>query len=229
MSHGPEEKRRHEACQRSCYQRHRQQKRQIAQYHGVAQRNDRRRHLAYVVGRRAADGHAVDAETAAALQADHHQRGSQPTQQGEQQCRRVAGKQTAQTAPGQQDHPRRSRTQLIQGEPRHDVGKAQLHARQRHHQRYGKQAFQGAQPQRQRRQHGAQGEIFRRPFHRRHPTITSGASAEAAPSRWTTTCAGRQTMDCPARVMVPVCTQSWVGQSLSATRTPLPSAVMRSV
>ena len=36
-------------------------------------------------------------------------------------------------------------------------------------------------------------------------------------------------MDCPTRVMVPVCTQSWVGQSLSATRTPLPSAVMRSV
>ena len=32
-------------------------------------------------------------------------------------------------------------------------------------------------------------------------------------------------MLCPARVMVPVWTQSWPGQSLSATRTPVLSRV----
>ena len=178
------------------------------------------------MGRRAADGHAVDAETAAMLQADHHQHGGETAQQGEQQSRHISGKEAAQTAPGQQDHQRRGRPQLIQGEHRDDIGKAQLHARQRHHQRHGKQILQRAEAQGQRRQHGAQGDMLR---HGRHPTITSGPSAEAAPSRWITTWAGRQTMDCPARRMWPVWTQSWVGQSLSDTHTPSPSADTTSV
>ena len=56
-----------------------------------------------------------------------------------------------------------------------------------------------------------------------------GASGTDAPSRWTTTWAGRHTMDCPAREIAPVWTQSWVGQSLSVTETAPPSAAMCSV
>ena len=63
MADGPQQQGRHEARQGPGEQGHRQQKRQVSQHGGVAQGNQGRRHLADVVARRAADGHAVYRQT----------------------------------------------------------------------------------------------------------------------------------------------------------------------
>ena len=109
---------------------------------------------------RAADGHAVDAELRQTPQEYHHQHGGQSAQHGEQHGRQVSGKQSAQQTAGQQNGQRRAGTQLIQGEHSDDVGKAQLHAGKGHQQGDGEQPLQGTEPQRQRCQHGAEGDVF---------------------------------------------------------------------
>ena len=113
---------------------------------------------AEVVGGRAADGHAVDGQSLAVFEGDHHQHGGEAPQQTEQQRRQIAGKYAAQQTAGRQDGQRGDGTQLIEGEHGDDVGKTQLYAGQRHDKCHGKQVFQCAQTQRQCRQHGAQGD-----------------------------------------------------------------------
>ena len=181
--------------------------------------------VAGLLGGRAAEGNAVHAEAGQPLEQDHHQHGGDAAQHGEQHGGQVSGEQPAQQAARHKDRQCCPCAQTVQGKDGDDVGKPQLHAGERDQQRHGEQPLQRAQAQCQCRQHGAQGDIFRCPTHSRHPTITSGASGVAAPTSEMTTCAGRQTMDCPARVITPVWTQSWVGQSLSVTATP-PSLVL---
>ena len=50
--------------------------------------------------------------------------------------------------------------------------------------------------------------------------MTASAPEEASPT-WMLIRAGRHTMLWPLRVMVPVWTQSWLGQSEERTRTPV--------
>ena len=106
----------------------------------------------------AADGHAVDGQSLAVLEGDHHQHGGEAAQQTEQQRRQIAGKYAAQQTAGCQDGQRGDGAQLIESEHGDDVGKTQLYAGQRHDKRHGKQIFQCAQTQCQCRQHGAQGD-----------------------------------------------------------------------
>ena len=169
MAHGPQQQGRHEARQGSGKQGHRQKKRQVAQDGGVPQGDQGRGHLADVVGRRAADGHAVYRQAPQPGQGHHYQHSQHAAQQGKQQGRGVAGKETAQQAPGHQNAQGRSGPQLIQGKHRDDIGKAQLHPRQGNEQRHGKQVFQGAQAQSQGRQHRAHGHLAGRYLHAAPP------------------------------------------------------------
>ena len=178
MPRGTQQKRSDEAGQRTGEKGHGQQEGQIAQDHGAAKGDDRRGHLADVVRCRAADGHAVDAELRQTPQEYHHQHGGQSAQHGEQHGRQVSGKQSAQQTAGQQNGQRRAGTQLIQGEHRDDVGKAQLHAGQGHQQGDGEQPLQGTEPQRQRCQHGAEGDVFCCPLH-----VLTPRSRQARPAR----------------------------------------------
>ena len=80
------------------------------------------------MGRRAADGHAVDRQMPGSGQQDHHQHGGKAPQQGEDQGVHVPGEHRPQQAPACQNQQRLSGTEGVQGEYRHNISKAQFDA-----------------------------------------------------------------------------------------------------
>ena len=113
MAQGPEQARRRHPRHRAGEQGRAQQNGQIIQRCAGAEGQARCRHLTAVVGRRAADGNAVDGKTPEAGQADHHQHGGKATQQGEDQRIHISGEYRSQQAPACQDQQCLSRQQRI--------------------------------------------------------------------------------------------------------------------
>ena len=154
-----------QAAERAREERHQQQKRQIVERRGRAERDERGADLPAVVRRRARDGDAEDAELFRLAEQRHHEKRRQPAEQREQQRRGIPRKQRAERAAHEQDGERARKAEGVERVERDDIRKTQLDARQRHKQHKWEKRFHIGKRQRQRGQHRAERELLGRDLH----------------------------------------------------------------